>query len=347
MKVLVTGATGFIGSNVVRELLASGYQVRALVRPGSNTVNLDGLDVELARGDITEPSTLGPALQGCQALFHVAAAYTLWHRTPSAIYRANVQGTENILSAASAARLERVVYTSSVAAIGHPAGGGPGTEATPARLGHMVGHYKRSKYLAEQVALKFARQGLPVVIVNPSTPLGPGDIKPTPTGRIVLDFLNGRMPAYLNTGLNVVHVRDVARGHVSALNKGKEGERYILGHQNVTLSDLFQRLASITGLRAPGVRLPVGLALALAGLDYAIEGWLLRREPRIPLEGVRMARQPMYFDSSKAVRELDLPQTPIEEALADAASWFLERGYVTPSRQTRLRLKATEQARPV
>ncbi|MBI4297335.1 MAG: NAD-dependent epimerase/dehydratase family protein [Chloroflexi bacterium] len=346
MRVLVTGATGFIGANLVRELLASGYQVRALVRPTSNTASLKGLDVELAQGDITETASLGLALEGCQALFHAAAAYTLWHRHPQAIYRANVQGTENILAAAQKIGIEKVVYTSSVAAVGRLPHGS-GTEDTLLDSRGLVGHYKRSKYLAEKVALRFAAEGLPVVIVNPSTPIGPWDAKPTPTGRIVLDFLNGRMPAYIDTGLNVVHVRDVARGHILALERGKTGCRYILGHLNLTMKDLLQKLAEVTGLPAPRHRLPWGLALALGYIDYAIEGKLLRREPRIPLEGVRMARKPMYYDASKAVRELGLPQTPIGHALVDAARWFLDHGYVKKTPQARSTpLKAGGQAGP-
>lgn len=346
MRALVSGATGFIGSNLARELLRDRFQVRALVRPGSDLGNLQGLDLELARGDLTQPESLAPALEGCQALFHVAACYTLWHPQPRVMYQVNVQGTENILAAARRAGVERVVYTSTVSTVGVPPGGAPGIEETPLGPGDLVGHYKKSKYLAERVALKFCEEGLPLVVVNPSTPLGPGDIKPTPTGRIVLAFLNGRMPAYINTGLNFVHVRDVARGHILALERGRAGQRYILGHRNMTLRELLEKLGALTGIKAPRLRLPLGLALALAYLDEAIEGRLLRREPAIPVAGVRMARKFMYYDPTKAIQELGLPQTPIEEALEEAVRYFLDRGYVLPGKDRRLRLALPQAGGP-
>jgi dihydroflavonol-4-reductase len=326
--VLVTGATGFIGSHVARKLVDRGNRVRVLVRRSSRIDNLEGLDVEPVYGDLRDPEALKTALCGCRALFHVAADYRLWSKNPQDLYDTNVGGTRNILCAARAAGVEKVVYTSSVGALGIPPGGGSGTEETPVALDDMVGHYKRSKFLAEEEARRFVREeDLAVVIVNPSTPVGENDIKPTPTGKIVLDFLNGKLPAFVDTGLNLVDVRDVAEGHLLALDRGKPGERYILGNCNITLQGILQKLASITGRKAPTKRIPFGLAYAAAWTDTLIFGTLLRREPHIPLESVKMARKRMYFDAGKAVRDLGLLQSPIDEALRRAVEWFRANGY--------------------
>lgn len=328
-RALVTGGTGFVGSHVVRRLLAEGWRVRVLARRDSSPRALDGLDVEIVCGDLTRPETLPPALEGCRWLFHVAADYRLWCRDPRALYRANVTGTAALMDAArDAGSIERIVYTSSVGALGSRADGEPADEETPVSLGQMVGHYKRSKFLAEEEVRRRAREGLPVVLVHPSTPVGPGDLKPTPTGQMIVDFLNGRMPAYVDTGLNLIAVEDVAAGHWLAARHGRVGERYILGHRDLALREILGVLAGITGRAAPRFRLPVGAAVAMAHLDTLVEGRLLNREPRIPLEGARMARKKMYFSAAKAVRELGLPQSPIEEALARAVAWYREYGYV-------------------
>lgn len=327
MKALVTGATGFIGGNVVAALLARGYQVRALVRHDSPRRNLAGRDVELVVGDLSDPGSLERALRGCQVLFHVAAHYALWTPDPARVYETNVRGTANVLAAAERVGIERVVYTSSESTVGIAREGALGTEELFVDPALAVGHYKRSKCLAERLALGMAAQGLPLVVVNPTTPVGPGDVRPTPTGQIIVDYLKRRMPAYVDTGLNVVDVGDVALGHVLALEQGRQGERYILGHRNLTLRELFQMLERVTGLPAPRVRMPHGVALAAA---YASElaSRLSRRPPRVPLAGVQVARHYRYFDCSKALRELDLPQTSIEDALARAVAWFREEGMV-------------------
>ena len=287
-KTLVTGGTGFIGGAVVAELLAAGREVRVLARsPGS----LAGLPVEVARGDLRDPASLIAAVQGCRRVFHVAADYRLWVPDPDTMYAANVQGTRDLLAAAAEAGVERLVYTSTVGALGNPGDGTPGTEETPVTLADMAGHYKRSKFLAEQVVLEFARQGLPVVLVHPSAPVGPGDTRPTPTGQIIVDYLKGRMPAYLETGLNLVHVRDVAGGHLLAEAKGRVGEKYILGNENLSLSEIFQMLAGITGVPAPKVRLPYWPILALSYLDEFWATYVSGRPPRMPVAGVKMARK--------------------------------------------------------
>ena len=284
MKVLVTGATGFIGGNVARQLLENGYQVKALVREGSNRRNIEGLDIEVASGDLLDRASLEAALEGCEALFHVAAAYTLWSPSPESIYETNVKGTENILSTARDKGIKKVVYTSSESTIGI-AGGCTGTEDMEGSIESIPGDYKKSKYLAEQLALKMSRDGLPLVVVNPTMPIGPWDIKPTPTGQVVVDFLNGRMPACVNTGMNVVDVEDVARGHILALEKGRIGEKYILGNKNLTLRDIFATLERITGIRAPRFDIPLWLASGAAHVDEFVSGRLLRRQPRIPIAG--------------------------------------------------------------
>lgn len=326
MVALVTGASGFIGANVVRALLAAGETVRALVRPGSDLRNLAGLPVELAYGDLRQPASLAAALRGCDTLYHVAAHYSLWTPDPRQVYATNVEGTTHLLRLALEMGIKKVVYTSSVATVGLPADGRPGDERFWASLETAVGHYKRSKILAEQRALALCQEGLPLVVVNPSAPVGPWDIKPTPTGQIIVDFLRRRLPAYLNTGLNLIDVRDVAQGHLLAAARGKIGERYILGCCNLSLRQILELLAEVTGLPAPRLRLPYGLAL-LAGYGSEALARLTRRPPRVPLVGVRMARRPMYFSAQKAVRELGLPQSPIAEALRCAVQWFRDHGY--------------------
>ena len=329
MDVLVTGATGFVGANVARLLVTDGYRVRVLARPASSLQALSGCRVEIFRGDILDPHALAPAVRGCSMVFHVAADYRLWAKDPREIYRNNVAGTRTVLEACERADVGRVVYTSSVGTLGLPRDGGPGTEATPVALEDMIGSYKRSKFLAERVAEEFAARGLPVVIVNPSNPIGPWEVRPTPTGRMVLDYLHRRMFATLDTGLNLIHVADVARGHLLAACLGRIGEKYILGAENLSLSEIFRALENITGIRAPRIRMPYGLvylvALASEGLAHATG-----RPPRVPLTGVRMARKHMYFSADKAVRELGLFQRPVEQALRDAVDWFVDYGYAPP-----------------
>jgi dihydroflavonol-4-reductase len=327
MRAVVTGATGFVGAAVARLLLQRGWQVRALVRQAADKRNLQQLAVEIATGDLTQAASLEPALEGCDALLHVAADYRLGVLDPGLLYQTNVEGTRNILDAARRAGTPRIVYTSSVATIGLPADGSPGQEDTPVALAEMIGHYKRSKFLAEQVALDAARAGAPVVIVNPSTPIGPGDVKPTPTGQIVLDAAAGRTPAYIDTGLNIVHVDDVAAGHLLALQSGRIGERYILGGQDMTLRDILVEIARLVGRRPPRVRLPRGLVLPIA---YAAEALarLTGRPGRITVEAVRMAKKRMYYSSAKAARELGYRWRPPVLAFADAVDWFREQGYL-------------------
>jgi dihydroflavonol-4-reductase len=324
---LVTGGTGFVGAHVVRALLARGVSVRCLVRPGGDRRNLDGLPVDLLEGDLLDRASLDRAARGVEVLYHVAADYRLWTRDPRELYRTNVGGTENILAAAAKAEVSRVVYTSSVGALGLRKDGAPADERTPVRREDVVGHYKRSKFDAERAAEAWAARSLPVVIVNPSTPVGELDIKPTPTGQVVVDFLNRRIPAYVDTGLNLIDVRDVAEGHLLAAEKGRPGEKYILGHRNMTLKEILDALGKITGLPAPGLRLPHAVPLAVAAVDAVVSG-AVGRTPRVSLESVRMARHRMFFDASKAVRELGLPQGPVEKALARAVVWFRENGYV-------------------
>ncbi len=320
----ITGATGFVGQHVATALLGKGWEVRALCR-ASSPVDLPGM--ERFTGDIRNPAQVKAAMSGAQAVFHVAADYRLWAKDPREIYESNVTGTINVCQAALDARVDRLVYTSSVGALGLTPDGAPADENTPVGLGDMVGHYKRSKFLAEREAEKFLQKGLPVVCVHPSTPVGPGDHKPTPTGKIIVDFLNRKMPAYLETGLNVVDVRDVAEGHRLAFEKGKVGEKYILGNRNMSLAQIFSMLEKISGVRAPTVKLPYGPTLWLARF-FQLVSLVTRRQPIVPYEGVKMAAKRMYFDSSKAVRELGLPQTPVETALSDAVAWFIQNGYV-------------------
>jgi len=326
IRAFVTGGTGFIGANLVRLLVQEGYQVRALVRPSSCLDNLRDLDVELVKGDLNHPE-VWQQMEGCQVLFHVAAHYSLLQRDREQLYHHNVLGTRNILAAARKANIERTVYTSSVAAIGVGVPGEIVDETHQSKLEELVGHYKKSKFLAEQEAMQAVQAGQDVVIVNPSSPIGPLDIKPTPTGDIILRFLRRQMPFYLDTGLNFIDVRDVARGHLLALEKGRKGDRYILGHENLTLKQLLDRLAQLTGLKAPQSSVPAWLPLSVAWIDERLLA-PLGKAPSVPLDGVRMAHQPMYYDASKAVRELGLPQSSILTALKDAVDWFVTHGYV-------------------
>ncbi len=324
---LVTGGTGFVGTHVVRALVARGGSVRALARPASRRENLADLSVEIVPGDLTDPASLARAMKGVTTLYHVAADYRLWAKDPLELYRANAGGTDNILRAAAEAGVSRVVYTSSVAALGLTDDGSPGTEETPVSREKIIGHYKKSKFDAERVALDWAKKGLPVVIVNPSTPIGERDIKPTPTGQMIVDFLNRKMPAYVDTGLNLIDVRDVAAGHLAAAAKGRPGERYILGHRDMTLKEILDALARLTNLPAPTVRLPHWIPLTAAAVATGIAR-VTGRPPAVSLESVRMSTHRMFFQASKAVRELGLPQTPVEESLARAVEWFRANGYV-------------------
>jgi dihydroflavonol-4-reductase len=326
IQVFVTGGTGFIGSHVVRLLLQEGYTVKALVRSSSNLENLRGLDVEIIKGDLNDLN-LWQQMQGCQYLFHVAAHYSLWQKDRELLYRHNVLGTRHVLASAQKAGIERTVYTSSVAAIGVGISGKVIDETHQSPLEKLVGDYKKSKFLAEQAATQAANAGQEVVIVNPSSPIGPLDIKPTPTGDIILRFSRRQMPFYLNTGLNFIDVRDVAWGHLLALQKGKSGDRYILGNQNLTLKQLLDQLARLTGLKAPQQAIPAWLPLGVAWVDEKILA-PLGKSPSVPLDGVRMAQQPMYYDASKAVRELGLPQSDLTTALKDAVDWFVAQGYL-------------------
>lgn len=323
MRAFVTGGTGFVGAHVVRTLLQAGYEIRALVRPHSPLDNLQNLDIEIITSDLNDPALEGH-LRGCEVLFHVAAQYSLWQRDRDLLYQTNVLGTRNLFAAAQKAGLERVVYTSSVAAIGTRPDGQPADETHQSPVYDLIGHYKKSKYFAEKEARKAIAKGQDIVIVNPSTPIGPLDIKPTPTGDIILRFLRRQMPAYVNTGLNFIDVRDVAQGHLLALEKGKTGDRYILGHQNLTLKAFLQDLAEITQLQAPTRTVPLWLPLVVAWIDEMILA-KFGKTPSVPLEGVQMSAHTMYYDASKAVRELGLPQTPLQYALKDAVAWFEPR----------------------
>jgi dihydroflavonol-4-reductase len=325
VKALVTGATGFVGAAVARALLQEGWEVRALARKGSDRRNLRTLAAEVVDGDLADSQSLARSLAGCEALLHVAADYRLGAFDPQQLYRTNVEGTRNILDAARAAGVRRVVYTSSVATIGIPADGSPGTEATRAAVSDMIGHYKRSKFLAEEVARDAARAGTPVVIVNPSTPVGPGDVKPTPTGQMVLDAAAGRTPAYIDTGLNIVHVDDVAAGHLLALHHGRVGERYILGGQDMTLREILGEIAQLVGRKPPSVRLPGAVVMPIAYAAEAVAR-VTGRPTRITVEGVRMARKRMFFSSAKAARELGYQWRAPTQAFADAIAWFREQG---------------------
>jgi dihydroflavonol-4-reductase len=329
MKTLITGAAGFVGSAVLRQLLAAGHNVRALVRPKSDRRNLTGLPVEIVNGDISDRQSLDRAMAGCSTLFHVAGDYRLWLPRPDEMYETNVIGTRNVMLAAMDAGIKRVVYTSSVATLGFTLNGRPADEDTPVSLKDMIGHYKRSKFMAETEVKRLAdEQGLPVIIVNPSTPVGPRDIKPTPTGRIIVDAASGRMPAYVDTGLNLVHVDDVAIGHLLALERGKVGDRYILGACNMTLKEIFCAVGTLTDQNPPKICLPHPLVFPIACMSEAWARLVSRREPRVPLTGVRLARKKMFFSVEKAKRFLGFNPRPVEEALRDAVDWFRENGYL-------------------
>jgi dihydroflavonol-4-reductase len=328
VKAFVTGATGFVGCHVARVLAEQGAELRLLVRKTSATKNIDGLRAERVVGDLCDPNSLRSAISGCDAVFHVAADYRLWTRNPDDMYRANVEGTRNMIAAAAQAGVKRLVYTSSVATMGFTKNGHPADEDSPVGLPDMIGHYKRSKFLAEEVALDAGRKGTPVVIVNPTAPIGERDIKPTPTGRIILDFIRGKFPAYMDTGMNLVDVREVAKGHIAAYEKARPGERYILGGENMTLKELLDQLAAISGVPAPTRRVPHGVALAFAALDQTFTGVLLRKEPRATVEAVRMGKKKMYASSAKAERELGWKIVPVNDALSHAVEWFRANGYV-------------------
>ncbi|HHP7231230.1 MAG TPA: hopanoid-associated sugar epimerase [Xenococcaceae cyanobacterium] len=320
MRVFVTGSTGFVGANLVRLLLQQGYQVRVLVRPQSCLANIESLDVEIVRGDLNEPD-LAQYMTGCQALFHVAAHYSLWQADRQLLYQNNVLGTKNILARARQAGVERTVYTSSVAAIGVGKNGVPVDETYQSPVAKLIGDYKKSKYYAEQEAIKAVKQGQDIVIVNPSTPIGAWDIKPTPTGEIIARFLQQKMPFYLDTGLNLIAVEDVAWGHLLALEKGRTGDRYILGHQNLSLKEILDKLAAITGLAAPRYTIPYFIPYTVAWIEENIFA-PLGRKPTVAIDGVRMARQKMYYDATKAVTDLGLPQSSVDLALAKSVNWF-------------------------
>ncbi|MGH9465136.1 MAG: hopanoid-associated sugar epimerase [Thermoanaerobaculia bacterium] len=326
MRAFLTGASGFIGGHVLRALEAEGTEVRCLVRAQSSRRNLAGSRAEVIEGDLTDPTVVRQALDGCDQVFHVAADYRLFARRPDEIYASNVEGTRNVLAASIDAGVERIVYTSTVGTLGPLPGDVAADETSPVTLADMVGHYKKSKYQAKQVARQYAAAGGPIVIVHPSAPVGEADWKPTQTGRIVVDFLRRRLPATVDTGLNLVDVRDVAAGHLLAAAKGRLGEEYILGHRNMTLREILATLADITGLPAPRFELPHWIPLGVAAVDTAISR-VLPREPWLPLEAVQLSRHKMYFDPSKAVRELGLPQTPVEEALRRAVDWYRSNGY--------------------
>jgi dihydroflavonol-4-reductase len=327
MTSLVTGASGFVGSHVARTLVERGEKVRVLVRPQSNLKTLEGVPVEKCYGDLRDPKTLGRAVEGVDRVFHVAADYRLDVSHPQEIYDSNVTGTRNLLDAARHAGVRRIIVTSSVATIAVDRDPVLPNEKTEARLEEMIGHYKRSKYLAEKEALRAAGEGMPVVVVNPTTPVGPGDWKPTPTGRIIVDFLNGRMPAYVETGLNWVPVEDVALGHWIAAERGRVGERYILGGRNMLLKEVLDALARISGRPSPRLRLPHTVAMAAGYADQFLSR-MLNRQPRIPLEGVRMARHKMFVNCSKAANELGFKAGPVEAALERAVAWYEQNGYV-------------------
>jgi len=323
---LVTGATGFVGSAVAQQLANAGFALRLLTRRGSDRRNLAGLDAEIVEGDLTDAASLARAVRGCGAVFHVAADYRLWAPDPKPLYAANVDGTRILLQAAADAGVRRVVYTSSVATLGLPAGGGVGDEFTPVTLADMVGHYKRSKFLAEEVAQQFAQQGLDVVIVNPSTPIGPRDIKPTPTGRMVLDAAAGKMPAFVDTGLNIAHVDDVAAGHLLAYARGERGQRYVLGGWNMALRDILREIADIVGRKPPTIQLPHNAVLPVA---YVAEAWarLTGATPNVTVEGVKLSKKKMFFSCARAERDLGYAPRPARAALEDAVTWFRANGY--------------------
>src|SRR6266853_1339299 len=327
MLAFVTGATGFLGSHVARVLADQGADLRLLVRPSSDLRNLQGFKAETAHGDLRDPASFEKAMAGCDTVFHVAADYRLWVRDPEQMYRSNVEGTRAILAGAQKNNVRAVVYTSSVATMGFTGNGQPADEDSPVALAEMIGHYKRSKFMAEQLALEAGRSGMRVVTVNPTTPVGEQDVKPTPTGRIVVDFLKRKFPAYVETGLNLVDVRECARGHIAAMEKGKSGERYILGGENLTLKQILDKLGAISGLPSPALKLPYVVAYVTGAVDEMFSGRLLGREPRATIETVRMGKKKMWASSDKAERELGWKNIPVNDALRRAVEWFRANGY--------------------
>ena len=338
MTTLVTGAAGFLGSHVARQLVARGETVRVLMRPSSNNRAISDLSLEYVTGDLRDAASLERAMKDVKRVFHVAADYRLWARKPQEIYDSNVGGTKNVLAAATNAGVEQLVYTSTVATIAVDRPNLP-NEATDARLEEMIGHYKRSKWMAEQEVLQAAKEGLPAIVAMPTTPLGPWDWKPTPTGKIILDFLNGKMPGYVETGLNFVGVEECAAGHLLVAEKGKAGERYLLGAENLTLKELLEMIAEITGLSAPGMKIPHTVALGVAYVDTAFSR-LLGKEPQIPVEGVKIAQHKMFVDCSRARQELGFAPGPVVAALQRAVRWYQANGYVKPRRAKKMRVAA-------
>ncbi|HEY6273787.1 MAG TPA: hopanoid-associated sugar epimerase [Terriglobales bacterium] len=333
MKAFITGATGFVGSHVAEALAERGAELRLLVRPESKTDNISGLKAETAIGDLCNPDSIKKAMNGCDFVFHLAADYRLWVRDPEQMYRANVEGTRAIIQAAQECGVRRVIYCSSVATMGFASDGSIADENSPVSLTGMIGHYKRSKFMAEQVALEAGRSGRNVVVVNPTTPIGERDIKPTPTGRIIVDFLNRKFPAYVDTGLNLVDVKEVARGHLLAMERAVPGQRYILGGENLTLKQILDKLARLTGLPSPKTRVPHAVAMGFAVVDQFFVGTIMGKEPRATVEAVRMGRKKMFASSAKAERELGYKSVPVENALERAIEWFQAHGYATPARQ--------------
>ncbi|MFB3090146.1 MAG: hopanoid-associated sugar epimerase [Gammaproteobacteria bacterium] len=331
MKTLITGANGFIGSAVMRRLLDVGHDIRAVVRPGSDRRNLEGFPVEIVEGDLNDKVSLEQAVRGCNVVFHVAADYRLWIPDPDNMYQTNVKGTRELMLTSAEAGVEKIVYTSSVAVLGLNKDGSPANEDTPMAVEDMIGHYKRSKYLAEKEVIKLVNEhDLPAVIVNPSTPLGPRDIRPTPTGNIVVETLNDRMPAYVDTGLNIVHVDDVAKGHLLAFEKGKIGERYILGGENLSLQAILGIICELSNKKPPSIKLPHNLILPIA---WFMERWaaISQKEPRATVDEIRMSKKHMYFSSNKAIEELGYQFRPAKEAINDAIEWFIKYGYCKPT----------------
>jgi dihydroflavonol-4-reductase len=327
MLAFVTGATGFVGSHVARALAEQGAELRLLVRATSDPRNIRALRAERVTGDLRDPASLEKGIGGCDVVFHVAADYRLWVRDPEQMYRSNVEGTRAVLEAARKNRVRRVVYTSSVATMGFTSNGRPADESSPVSLDNMIGHYKRSKFMAEQLAMEAGRSEMDVVVVNPTTPVGEQDIKPTPTGRIIVDFLKKKFPAYVDTGLNLVDVKECARGHIAALEKGRSGERYILGGENLTLKQILDKLAAVTGLPSPKIRVPYVVALATGVVDEMVTGHIFGREPRATIDAVRMGRKKMFVSSGKAERELGWKLVGVDAALRRAVDWFQANGY--------------------
>ena len=327
MLAFVTGATGFVGSHVARALAAQGADLRLLVRSGSDLRNIQELQAERVMGDLRDAASLKKAVAGCDVVFHVAADYRLWVRDPDEMYRSNVEGTKAILEAARESKVRRVVYTSSVATMGFQSNGHLANEESPVSLANMIGPYKRSKYMAEELAIEAGKSGMDVVVVNPTTPVGERDIKPTPTGRIVVDFLKKKFPAYVDTGLDLVDVAECAQGHIAALEKGRSGERYILGGENLTLKQILDRLADITGLPSPKIKVPYVVALATGVVDQVVTGYIRNREPRATIDAVRMGRKKMFVSSGKAEHDLGWKTVPVDAALRRAVEWFRANGY--------------------